>query len=121
MKALLIIGLGGAIGSILRYLMQAFVGRYAAVFPLGTFLVNIIGCFFIGLLYGLANKHIWMSLEWRLFLATGICGGFTTFSGFSYENMSLLKQGNYLYFWMYASMSVIIGLLATMAGAAVAK
>ena len=114
---LIIIGLGGALGSICRYLMQLAVGRFIPLsFPLGTFLVNISGCFLIGLLYGLADRHAWMTLEWRLFLVTGICGGYTTFSTYSYEGISLFRQGNYTYFMLYVAGSVILGLLATLAG-----
>ena len=117
MKTLVIIGLGGALGSIGRYLVQIAVGRYITVtFPLGTLIVNITGCFLIGLLYGLAERHAWMTMEWRLFLITGICGGYTTFSSYSYEGISLLRDGSYSYFFLYIASSVILGLLATFGG-----
>lgn len=117
MKTLVIIGLGGALGSIGRYLVQVAVGRYITLtFPLGTLIVNITGCFLIGLLYGLAERHAWMSIEWRLFLITGICGGYTTFSSYSYESITLLKHGNYSYLFFYITASVIFGLLATLGG-----
>ena len=114
---LIIIGLGGALGSIGRYLVQFAVGRYVTLtFPLGTFLVNLTGCFLIGLIYGLAERHAWLTLEWRLFLVTGICGGYTTFSSYSYEGVTLFRQGNYTYFFLYVAGSVILGLLATLGG-----
>ena len=114
--------MGGGLGSVLRYLVQVYTIRYASVsFPLGTLVINIAGCFTIGLLYGLSNKYLWLTLEWRLFLITGICGGFTTFSSFSYESISLFKQGNYVYFLFYVFLSVIIGLLATLGGSALIK
>ena len=117
MKTLVIIGLGGAVGSIGRYLVQIAVGRYITVtFPLGTLIVNITGCFLIGLLYGLAERHAWMTMEWRLFLITGICGGYTTFSSYSYESISLLRDGSYSYFFLYIASSVVLGLLATFGG-----
>ncbi|HVU99327.1 MAG TPA: fluoride efflux transporter CrcB [Puia sp.] len=117
MKILFIIGLGGALGSIGRYLVQMALGRYVTLtFPLGTLVVNITGCFLIGLLYGLAERHAWMSIEWRLFLITGICGGYTTFSTYSYESITLLKHGNYSYLIFYITSSVIFGLLATLGG-----
>lgn len=117
MKTLIIIGLGGALGSIGRYLVQVAVGRYITLtFPLGTLIVNITGCFLIGLLYGLAERHAWMSMEWRLFLITGICGGYTTFSSYSYESITLLKHGNYSYLLFYITSSVVFGLLATLGG-----
>ena len=91
------------------------------VFPAGTFIVNITGCFLIGLFYALAVKGSILNIEWRLFLITGLCGGYTTFSSFSYENIELLKQGNYLQFSLYTGLSVFAGLLATVGGMAVGK
>jgi CrcB protein len=117
MKSLIIIGLGGALGSIARHLLGAFVVRHAAWgFPLGTLLVNLSGCFLIGILYGVASRYSWLTLEWRLFLITGICGGYTTFSSFSFESISLVRQGQYTWFFAYVLGSVILGLLATVVG-----
>jgi fluoride exporter len=122
MRPLLFVGIGGGLGSMLRYLIQVFVGRHVPlVFPLGTFLVNISGCFLIGLFYSLANKYTGFSPEWRLFLITGICGGYTTFSTYSYDGLMLLKQGSGLSFLIYVVGSVVLGLLATFAGAAILK
>ena len=121
-KILFLIGLGGGIGSIGRYLVQVLITRhFASTFPAGTLLVNITGCFIIGLLFGLGNRHAWLTLEWRLFLITGICGGYTTFSSFSYESISLIREGNYLYFLSYVLLSVALGLLATFGGAVLAR
>ncbi len=122
MKAILIIWLGGGIGSVCRYLVQLGVSRLVHVtFPAGTFLVNISGCFVIGLLYGLAGKYSAITLEWRLFLITGLCGGYTTFSSFSYEGISLFRQGNYTYFILYILLSVVVGLFSTLAGMTIVK
>lgn len=122
MKAILIIWLGGGLGSVCRYLVQLGVSRLVTVsFPAGTFLVNLSGCFVIGLLYGLAEKYAVLTAEWRLFLITGLCGGYTTFSSFSYEGVSLFRQGNYSYFILYVGLSVIAGLLSTLAGMALGK
>jgi CrcB protein len=122
MKLVFIVGLGGGIGSILRYLMQVFVSRQLPVlFPWGTFLVNCSGCFLIGLLYALSTRYSWLTAEWRIFLITGLCGGYTTFSSFSYESISLFKEGAYTYFLLYTVLSVLLGLLATVAGVAIFK
>lgn len=122
LKSLLCIGVGGGIGSIFRYLISVFVGRHIPiVFPLGTLLVNISGCFLIGVFYSLANRYTGFTPEWRLFLITGICGGFTTFSTYSYDGLVLLKQGANFSFLLYIIGSVVLGLLATFAGAAIFK
>jgi CrcB protein len=122
MRALLFVGIGGGIGSMFRYAISLFIGRHVPIaFPLGTFLVNISGCFLIGVFYSLATKYTGFNPEWRLFLITGICGGYTTFSTFSYDGLILIKQGSILYFMLYVLGSVVLGLLATLAGAAIFK
>ena len=122
MRALLFVGIGGGIGSIIRYAISLFIGRHVPVaFPLGTLLVNISGCFLIGVFYSLATKYTGFDPEWRLFLITGICGGYTTFSTFSYDGLILIKQGSIFYFMLYVLGSVVLGLLATFAGAAIIK
>jgi CrcB protein len=113
-KNLLIVGLGGGLGSVARFLCQKYVySIYPHPFPLGTFLVNISGCFLIGLFYILAEKNQLGSPEWRLFLTTGLCGGFTTFSTLALEGMVLMKTGQFLTFFLYLAGSIIFGLLAT--------
>ena len=115
------IGVGGFIGSILRYLLAQFVqGRFLSAFPFGTLVVNIIGCFVIGLIYGASEKGA-LSAEWRLFLATGICGGFTTFSAFSNETVALLRGGQALYAAAYVTASILIGLAATFTAISLAR
>jgi CrcB protein len=122
MRALFYVGIGGGLGSILRYLTQIFVGRHVPLaFPLGTFLVNCSGCFLIGMFYSMSTKYTSFNPEWRLFLITGICGGFTTFSTYSYDGLVLLRQGSNLSFMFYMIGSVVLGLLATFAGAALFK
>lgn len=117
LKYLLIIGSGGFLGTIARFGLQWIITRHTTLtFPLGTFLVNITGCFLIGILWGLTDKPHHLSKPWRFFLATGFCGGFTTFSSFSLENMTLLRQGEYFNFFLYAFSSVLLGLLAVYAG-----
>jgi CrcB protein len=116
MKIILAIGAGSFIGGISRYLLSTSVNaKYISAFPIGTMLVNITGCLLIGVVYGFVDKGM-MSSDWKLFLATGLLGGFTTFSAFSIETVGLLRVGQFGYAAAYVSASVIIGLLATVAG-----
>ncbi len=122
MKILLFIGSGSFLGGIARYLLSRSIQNTVITsFPLGTFWVNITGCFLIGLIYGLSDRGTPISNELRLFLAVGFCGGFTTFSTFSNENLALLRDGSILYFSLYAGLSVFLGLLATFGGHALTK
>jgi CrcB protein len=113
LKAFTLVGIGGAIGSIGRYLASQYIqSRFVSSgFPYGTFIVNITGCFLIGLIFAIAGKTDIQ--EWRLFLITGVCGGYTTFSAFSYESLNLLRSGNIMHFCTYVAGSVILGLIAT--------
>jgi CrcB protein len=121
-KDILLIGLGGGAGSIARFLCQRGVNVvYPHAFPFGTFIVNVSGCFLIGMLLGLIEKGALVKPEWRLLLVTGFCGGFTTFSAFAAENIQLLKDGRLLYFFIYTAASVVLGILATFVGIAVFK
>ena len=122
LKNLLVVGLGGGLGSIARFLCQKYIYEwYPHPFPFPTFIVNIVGCFLIGVFFGLAEKGNILSPEMRIFLITGICGGFTTFSSFANENVALLKSGDFLYFSLYVSLSVVLGIAATFAGIALLK
>ncbi|MFA5850232.1 MAG: fluoride efflux transporter CrcB [Bacteroidales bacterium] len=113
MRLLFIIGAGGFIGSVLRYLTsRLFQQLMVSSFPYGTLAVNIIGCFVLGVVYALAEKNAIVSDEMRLFLTVGICGGFTTFSTFANENMSFLRDGEFFQFALYASVSLLLGLIA---------
>ena len=121
MKILFAIGAGSFMGGIFRYLLSQFIqSKTLLVFPFGTLAVNIIGCFLIGLVFGLSERGN-VSTEWRLFLATGILGGFTTFSAFSYETVSLLRDGQLWYAMAYIVSSVTIGVVATFIGISVIK
>lgn len=121
MRLLILIGVGSFIGGILRYLAAQWVQyRFLSAFPFGTLAVNTIGCFAIGVVFGLSERTN-MGTEWRLFLATGICGGFTTFSAFSNETFSLLRAGQYGYALVYIALSIIFGLLATFTGFSLIK
>ncbi len=113
LKTITLVGIGGAIGSMLRYWISTGIqGKFLSAFPFGTLCVNISGCFLIGVIYALAIRNN-ISPEWRFFLATGICGGYTTFSAFSYESLALLRGGELFYAAAYIGGSVVLGLLAT--------
>lgn len=117
LRLLLIIGIGGFLGTIARYLSQQLVYRfYPATFPMGTLAVNVTGCLLIGIIYVLSEKGNLLTPEWRLFLTTGLCGGFTTFSTFSYESVQLLNDGEYSSLGIYVIASVVLGILATIIG-----
>lgn len=116
-RLLATIAVGGAVGSVSRYLLQMLVARHFVYpFPLGTLLTNILGCLLIGFFYAAAERGTIGSPELRLLLTTGFCGGFTTFSTFSYETIALLTDGQYLYVALYVTGSLLLGLGATFAG-----
>lgn len=117
LKTLLIIGTGGFLGSISRYGINLLSTKlWGTGFPWGTLAVNIIGSFLIGIVYGMAVKHDWLSPDLRLFLAIGFCGSFTTFSTFSYDIIQLLNSGHFLQTTAYIAGSIILGLMAVFAG-----
>lgn len=116
-RNVLLVGLGGGLGSILRYSCQRwFAAVYSHAFPWGTFAVNVTGCFLIGILWGISFRSFDENEHWKLFLMTGLCGGFTTFSAFTLESIGLLKENKWPLFVMYVTASVVLGLLATFAG-----
>ena len=121
-RNVLIVAIGSMLGGVARYLCAVGVARVVlTAFPYGTFAVNIVGCLAIGLVYGLAERFEWFSADLRLFLATGFCGGFTTFSSFAYENIELLQDKDYLTFGAYSALSVALGLGAAVLGLSLAK
>lgn len=116
-RLILIIGSGSCIGGIARFLLSRYIQNYAlSSFPFGTFVVNILGCFLIGIFYGFSDKGNFINSEWRMFLTVGFCGGFTTFSSFANENISLLRENDFFYFALYTGLSVFLGLLAVYLG-----
>lgn len=122
LRTLLLVGIGGAGGSILRYLVSFYTQKsVSSGFPYGTLVVNLLGCLLIGLIFGVSERFQWFSEEWRMFLAVGFCGGFTTFSAFALENVKLLQAGNYSFFLLYTSISILLGLFAVVGGMAIAK
>jgi CrcB protein len=122
MKTFLLIGLGGGLGSMLRYLATCFITSRITRFPAicGTFAVNFTGCLLIGIAIGLSERYSWFSPQMRLFVATGICGGYTTFSAFAYENINLMRNGNFAVSLIYILASVIICFSATFLGYTIA-
>ena len=118
MKQILLVGLGGLIGSVGRYKLGGWILHHTTdwKFPLSTFVVNVAGCLVIGLLSGLAEKHTLFSADVRLFLFPGLLGGFTTFSAFSYEGFYLLRRGEPFVALAYAVLSVLCGLVAVWVG-----
>jgi len=121
MKIILAIGTGSFIGGVLRYLVSQLVqSKFLSAFPFGTLTVNIIGCFLIGLVFGLTEK-VNLTQEWRLFLATGLLGGFTTFSAFSIETVTMFRDGQFFYATVYISSSLVVGIIATFIGFAIIK
>jgi CrcB protein len=122
MIKLLVIGFGGFLGSILRYVVgKSIDGKINASFPWGTLTVNVVGSFIIGFVYMLAMRKVGITENWRLFLGAGFCGGFTTFSTFAWENVSLLDQKLIGTSLIYIISSVVIGILAIVAGGWVSR
>ena len=122
MQAVLLIFVGGGIGSLLRYALSRWVNNtIISHFPFGTFIVNMIGCFFIGFIIFYTERYQEHVQEWRLLLVTGLCGGFTTFSAFSMENVQLMTDGRVSAAFLYTTASVVLGFLATYGGLLVGR
>ena len=116
MKSFLLVFLGGGLGSALRYLVASAMNQYSKVLPFGTFTVNILGCLLIGMILGYAQRENTLTSNQILLLATGFCGGFTTFSAFANENLELIKNGEIFNFSIYTISSILIGVLAVFIG-----
>jgi|688.fasta_scaffold814106_2 CrcB protein len=117
MRLLLVVAAGGALGSVLRYLMQRLFNPVQQdAFSMGTWLVNLLGCLLIGIGWGLSEKYHSLSEDAKLFLFTGLCGGFTTLSAFSHESMLLIKEDKFSLFGLYAIATIVGGWVVTWAG-----
>jgi CrcB protein len=116
-RYLLYIGIGGFAGSIARFLLSRWTNhlQWMSV-PLGTLLVNIAGSFLIGLLIGISEKSPVLTVELRMLLMVGLCGGFTTFSTFTGENLMLMRNGQFLSLFLYTGMSILMGFTAVYFG-----
>ncbi|WP_296385911.1 fluoride efflux transporter CrcB [Winogradskyella sp.] len=116
MKQLILVFVGGGFGSVLRFIIGKWLNNSENGIPYGTFAANIIGSLLIGVILGLAAKNETLSQSQTLLLATGFCGGFTTFSTFAYENHVFLKSGDFTSFALYTIASFVIGFLAVFFG-----
>ena len=122
MKILMIIGAGGFLGSVARYLTSKYIqDNLALTFPIGTLVVDIVGCLILGIIYGFMERGELFSQEMRVFLTIGFCGGFTTFSTFAFENASLLRDGNFIQSALYIALSVFAGIIALYIGNIITK
>lgn len=116
MKILLLVGIGSFIGGVLRYLLSMTIQtKISGVFPLGTLTVNILGCLIIGVFLGMSEKMV-ISQDIKFLIATGLLGGFTTFSAISVETFTLIRLGHTGLAAAYVSASIMIGLVATFIG-----
>ena len=116
-RNILLVGIGGFAGSVLRYFVSKLnLSIDLFSIPVGTLLVNITGSYIIGFLTGISEKSELISAEWRLFLMVGLCGGFTTFSSFTNENLILLHNGQVATVLLYSGLSIFLGFVAVYAG-----
>ena len=116
MKHAILVFIGGGFGSVLRFVIGKYLNSTETGIPYGTFLANIVGSLLIGMILGLAAKNSSLSQSQTVLLATGFCGGFTTFSTFAYENHVFLKSGDFTSFALYTMASFVIGFLAVFLG-----
>lgn len=122
MNNYLLVFIGGGVGSVLRLVLGRFVTRlFPMSFPIGTFVVNVVACAMLGLFAGLFISKLAQNDNWRMLVAVGVCGGFSTFSSFSLENIELIRSGQLTTAFAYIILSVVLCLVATWAGAQLTK
>lgn len=121
-KNILLVGLGGGIGSVARYCCQRWISTaYPHHFPWGTFAVNGTGCLLIGIFWGITFRSFDSNESWKLFLMTGLCGGFTTFSAFTLESIGLIRENRSGLFFLYVAGSILVCLVATYLGMKISR
>ena len=122
LKTILLIGSGGFLGSVLRYFSQIAVQRYVpSFFPVGTMFVNIVGSLIIGLVYGYVDRGQYFTPEIRMFMAVGFCGGFTTFSSYTWDIINISSSYGFLYNLLYVAGSIVLGVLFAWLGMVLIK
>ena len=117
LRTILIVGSGGFIGSVMRYLVQFYMEKnLTSTFPWGTLIANVAGSFIIGMIYALTEKGNLLNPELRLFLAVGICGGFTTFSSFAYNNFTMIKENSITLLLFNVGGNLFLGIMSVYLG-----
>ncbi|MFN5422106.1 MAG: fluoride efflux transporter CrcB [bacterium] len=117
LRNILLVLTGSALGGTIRFIISVYLqNKIVSKFPLGTFVVNLIGCFLIGVIFSFVARNSIGNDDIKLLLATGFCGGFTTFSAFAIENLDMIRNGNHATALTYIILSIILGIIATLLG-----